>query len=77
MSKIRIALIGAGNIANAHLTAYQQVPDAEIVAICDQNAAHLEKTADKFNIPNRFTDLDAMLAADLHLDAADVCVWNC
>ena len=30
MSKVKIGLIGAGNIANAHLEAYRNVPDAEI-----------------------------------------------
>ena len=32
MDKVRIALIGAGNIANAHLNAYKSVKEAEIVA---------------------------------------------
>ena len=77
MSKIRIAIIGTGNIAHAHLGGYQKLSNVEIVAACDPNPEKLQKFADEFSIPNRFTDLDAMLSADLHLDAADVCVWNC
>ncbi len=77
MSKVKIALIGAGNIANAHLEAYQNVPDAEIVAICDINPKRLEKTANRFNIERRYPDVESMLAAEPDLDAADVCVWNC
>ena len=49
MSKVKIGLIGAGNIANTHLEAYQNVPDAEIVAICDINPKRLEKTANRFS----------------------------
>lgn len=76
MSKVKIALIGAGNIANTHLRSYQQVPDAEIYAICDINEDRLNETADLFGIARRYTDVDTMLAECPELDAADVCVWN-
>lgn len=77
MSKVKIALIGAGNIANCHLESYAKVPDAEIAAICDINPERLNKTADRFGIARRYTDVDSMLADNPDLDAADVCVWNC
>ena len=35
MSKIKIALIGAGNIGRMHLDAYKKVEEVEIAAICD------------------------------------------
>lgn len=76
MSKIKIALIGAGNIANTHLSSYVKNSDAEIYAICDINESRLKETADKFGIERRYTDVDTMLAALPELDAADVCVWN-
>ena len=77
MAKIKVALIGAGNIANCHLDAYKSVPDAEIYAICDINPDRLKETADKYGIERRYNDVDSMLAALPELDAADVCVWNC
>ena len=77
MSKIKIALVGAGNIAEAHLSAYKKVPDAEIYAICDINEKRLAETADKFNISRRYTDCETMFNELPELDAADVCVWNC
>ncbi len=77
MAKVKIALIGAGNIANTHLDSYTRVPDAEIYAICDINPARLQETADKFHIDKRYADLDTMLRELPELDAADVCVWNC
>ena len=76
MSKIKIALIGAGNIANTHLASYKKCEDAEICAICDINPERLNETADKFEIEKRYTDLDTMLKENPDLDAADVCVWN-
>ena len=77
MSKVKLAMIGAGNIANAHLDAYKQVADVEIYAACDINPARLAKTCDKYGIERRYTDVDTMLAELPELDAADVCVWNC
>lgn len=74
---LKIGLIGAGNIANAHLEAYQQVPNAEIVAICDINAERMKETAERFGITNCYPDVTSMLKNHPELDAADVCVWNC
>lgn len=77
MDKVKIALVGAGNIANTHLGSYEKVPGAEVYAICDINEERLNETADKFGITRRYTDEDAMLAELPELDAVDVCVWNC
>jgi predicted dehydrogenase len=77
MSKIKVALIGAGNIANTHLASYEKNKDVEIAAICDINEKRLNETADKFGIQKRYTDVDSMLKDNKDLDAADVCVWNC
>lgn len=77
VSKIKIALVGAGNIANAHLDAYKHNADAEIYAICDINESRLAETADKYGIIRRYTDCETMFRELPELDAADVCVWNC
>ncbi len=77
MSDIKVALIGAGNIANAHLESYCRAKGAEVYAICDINPVRLQETADRFGISRRYTDVDTMLRELPELDAADVCVWNC
>lgn len=76
--KVKIAMIGAGNIAGTHLDAYKRVPDAEIYAICDINPDRLKETSERFGITRCYNDVDTMLAeCGSELDAADVCVWNC
>jgi len=77
MEKVKIAMIGAGNIANTHLASYAKLPNVEIYAACDINESRLNETCDKFGIERRYTDLDKMLSELPELDAADVCVWNC
>lgn len=76
MAKLRLGMIGAGNIACTHLDRYTKNPNVELAAICDIDGEKANKVADRFGIPNRYNSAQAMLAAE-KLDAADVCVWNC
>ncbi|MBQ8509753.1 MAG: Gfo/Idh/MocA family oxidoreductase [Clostridia bacterium] len=75
MAKLRVGLIGAGNIAKTHLDRYMKNPNVELAAICDINEKTLNATADRYGIEKRFTSVTEMLA-NVQLDAADVCVWN-
>ena len=54
MSKVRIGLIGAGNIANTHMISYGSVPNAEVVAICDIDVSKAERLAKKYGVENPF-----------------------
>ncbi len=57
---IKGALIGCGFFAENHLHAWQDIPDVQIVAICDQNRERLDTVGDKFGIEQRFTEADAL-----------------
>jgi len=73
--KLKIGMVGAGNIANCHLEAYKKCPAAEIVAICDIDENRLKQTSERFGIKNTYGSIEDMLANE-KLDACDVCVWN-
>ena len=75
MEKVKIGLIGAGNIANTHMEAYKGVKNAEVVAICDIDKGKAERLANKFGVKNFYGSVEEMIANE-KLDAADVCVWN-
>ena len=75
MEKVRIGLIGAGNIANAHMDAYKQVAEAEIVAICDIDKGKAERLAAKHGVGKYYGSMEEMIENET-LDAVDVCVWN-
>ena len=52
MDTVRVALVGAGGIANdAHCPALTELPDVEIAAICDVDERRARDTAQKFGIP--------------------------
>ena len=76
MEKLKIGMIGAGNIAcNAHLPAYDKCTNAKVVAITDLNRERAETAAKKYGIPEVYDTVEEMLAkADI--DAVDICTWN-
>jgi predicted dehydrogenase len=60
--KIRLALVGAGALANkAHYPSLKAMPDVEMAAICDLVPDKLQRTADALGIPKRYTDYRQML----------------
>lgn len=75
MDKIRIGLIGCGIIGNSHLDTYKNIPEAEVVAICDINEDTLNRTGDKYGIGRRFTHIGKLLQ-ESDIDAVDVCLHN-
>ena len=45
MSRLRVAVVGAGNIAQQHLPVLTQHPGCEVVVLCDADPAVLAETA--------------------------------
>ncbi len=74
-SKIRIGVIGVGQIGKFHLGSYVKIPDAEVVAAADVNEAELKRVAEQFKIPSTYTNFHELLERDDIL-AVDVCMHN-
>lgn len=76
MDKIKVAIVGAGNIAqSAHLPAYLKRNDVELVGIADLNLERAQQAAQKFGIKAAFGSVEEMLA-NVDCDYVDICVWN-
>ncbi|MDQ1908966.1 Gfo/Idh/MocA family oxidoreductase [Paenibacillus sp. GD4] len=61
-NKIRIAIIGAGRMANSvHYPSLAAIEDVEIAGICDLSPVALKQTADQYGIANRYTDYQQMI----------------
>lgn len=75
MNKLKVAVIGCGNIAMSHLTAYQSNPNVEIYALCDIDEKILADRAEKFHVTRTYTDYNEMLKLE-EIDAVSVCTWN-
>ena len=76
MEKLRVGIIGAGNIAqSSHLPVYMERTDVEVVAIADLNLARAQEAAKKFNIPHAYASVEELLEKE-QVDYVDICVWN-
>lgn len=58
---VRVGFLGAGNIAEAHLSAMGPDVDVEAVAIADVNETLASERASKHGIPNVYTDYRKLL----------------
>jgi predicted dehydrogenase len=60
--KVRVAMVGAGSMANAvHYPSLASFDDVEIAAICDLDVGRLNATADKYGVERRYADYRQMV----------------
>lgn len=70
MNKLRIAVVGLG-FGGEFVPIYQAWDQTECIAVCRRNEEELNKFADQFNIPKRYTDYMEMLK-DPEIDAVHI-----
>jgi len=73
--KVKLGIIGVGQIGKGHIRRYQEIPGAEIVAVADINEEEAKRVAAEFDIPHVFTDFHELLKMD-EIQAVDVCLHN-
>ena len=67
---IRCGIIGCGVISDTHLAGYRQIPDAEVVGVCDLILPRAEKLAESCPGARCFQDYRELLDT---VDAVSVC----
>jgi predicted dehydrogenase len=73
--KIRIGVIGVGQIGKQHVDNYQKVEGAQLVAVADINESEANRVAERYHIPNVYGDFRQLLQRD-DIQAVDVCLHN-
>jgi predicted dehydrogenase len=74
--KLRVGIIGTGNISHSHMAGYKALSDeVEVIAACDIDEKKLTEYCKQYGIPNKYTDFNEMMAKE-DLDAVSVCSWN-
>jgi len=73
--KIRLGIIGTGQIGKSHIQGYREISDAEIVAVADIREDEAQRVAKEHGIPHVYTDYHEILKRD-DIDAVDVCLHN-
>ncbi len=69
--RLKIAAVGCGGIGYLHQQGYLQHPGAELVAVCDIDAAKAKARAQELGIPNWYPSIKEMLAQE-ECDLVDV-----
>ncbi len=71
---LRVGIVGTGGIARQHFVGYQEA-GAEVVALCDVDAATLQRRCAEWDIPSGHLDYRDLLA-DPAVDAISICTPN-
>ena len=61
VEKVNVGLVGLGMVCESHLKAYSIHPNAEVIAVCDLDAARSKEIAIKYGIPRTYTSYKQML----------------
>jgi|SRR5882762_1883031 len=59
---MRIAVVGCGQIADAHVQEARKIEGVEVAAVCDSNIHMAEQVARRLAVPAAYTDLARMLS---------------
>ncbi len=78
--KVRVAIIGCGWIADAHMAAYKNQPDVEIVAACDLIPGKAKAFLEKYGIEGAKCDYashkEMIDDKSLNIEAVSICTYN-
>lgn len=83
---LKVAIVGCGKIADAHVAQIQRIADTEIVGACDREPLMARQLADRFPIKECYSDVRALLKEaqpdvvhittppESHFDLAKICL---
>jgi len=70
--KVKFAVVGCGRVSKKHLDALTgEVPNAELVAVCDSEFSRAKQIGDKYNIP-WYADADEMLSKHPEIEVINI-----
>ena len=76
--KVKIGIIGTGWIAEAHIAAYKNQPDVEVVALADLVPGKAAAFAEKYGVEGAriYNSDEELLANEKDLDGVSICTYN-
>lgn len=69
--RVRLGVVGAGNVADLNVAGYLDHPRCDVVAVCDVDAELAKGAARRWGVAKVYADLDELLA-DGDVDAVEV-----
>lgn len=74
MKKLGVAVIGTGFWGRNHARVFKELPDTELLAICDIDAERARTVADQFGV-KPYTNTGSMLK-NKDIEAVSICTWS-
>ena len=71
MERVRLGVVGVGNIAPLNVEGYLRHPQCDVVALCDPREDKARAMAAEWSVPKVYTALDDLLA-DPEVDAVEI-----
>jgi len=71
MDRVRVGIVGVGNIATLNVPGYLAHEQCDVVALCDPRPDVLQRRAREWGVDRTYGDLDALLA-DPEIDAVEI-----
>src|SRR5579862_1791538 len=71
MEKVRLGIVGVGNISQLNVPGYLEHPNCDVVALCDPKVERAQELAGKWQVPSVYGTLDDLLADD-SIDAVEI-----
>lgn len=69
---MNIGLIGCGRVSEIHMSAYNNIPEANVIAVSDINLDRAKAFSQKYNIKNVYNDCSKLLELK-NLEFVDIC----
>ena len=61
-NQLKVGIVGAHR-GSSYFQPFQAIAETTVTAVCDINEETLQSTAERFDVPQQFTDYTAMLDA--------------
>ena len=74
MKKVGVAVIGVGFWGRNHARVFSELPESELVAVCDINPETAKFVAEKFDV-EAYTDSKKLLKRE-DVEAVSICTWT-
>jgi UDP-N-acetylglucosamine 3-dehydrogenase len=74
MKKLGVAVVGTGFWGRNHARVFKELPETELLAICDINAERAQAVASQFGVKS-YTNMESMLK-NRDIEAISICTWS-
>jgi predicted dehydrogenase len=71
LDRVRLGVIGVGNIARLNVQGYLDHPHCDVVAVCDTNVKRAEALAEEWGVASVYEQVEDLLA-DRSIDAVEI-----